>query len=268
MHWASLRLLRSVPDRLPETEVRALLDEHLAPERIAAEAAYLEANPWFERPYGWGWALMLVHEAAVWDEPDARRWAAALAPLGEVLERAFVAWLGKATYPQRDGMHSNSAFALARALPFARLRGGRLLAAVRGAAERWYADDRDYPAAWEPSGGDFLSPALAEAELMAGVVDGFAGWFDAFLPTIPTALLEPAVVSDPTDGQIAHLHGLNLSRACCWRRIAEALPEDDRRVAEIDAAVARHADASLPAVVGGHYTVEHWLAAYATLLLS
>lgn len=268
MHWALVRLLRTVPDRLPEAAVRALLDEHLATDRIAVEAAYLEEHPAFERPYGWGWGLMLVHEVASWDDPDARGWTRALRPLAETLEHSFAGWLGKATYPQRDGMHTNSACALSRALPFARLRGGELLAAIDDAAGRWFGGDREYPARWEPSGADFLSPALTEAELMTTLADGFVDWLDAFLPRLPQTLLTPAVVSDPADGQIAHLHGLNLSRAYCWRRIAEALPGDDPRLDTIRAAVGRHAAAAMPHVVGGDYNVEHWLAAYATLLLS
>jgi len=268
MHWALVRLLRTAPELTSAAEARAVLDQHLAPDRIAIEAAYLETHPGFKRPYGWGWALMLTHEAATWDDLDAHRWAAALEPLAETLERRYLEWLPKATYPQRDGMHSNSAFGLARALPFARLRSERLLAAITTAARRWFDDDRDYPADWEPSGADFLSPALTEAELMASVSRPFVDWFDGFFPQLPNSLLEPAVVSDSTDGQIAHLHGLNLSRACCWRRVAEALPQDDPRLGTIDAAIARYAEAALPHVVGGNYMLEHWLACYALLLLT
>ena len=268
MHWALMRLLRVAPDRVPAAEARAVLDEHLAPERLAVEAAYLESHRLFERPYGWGWALMLANEAATWEDPDARRWAVALKPLADTLERLYLEWLPKATYPQRDGMHSNSAFGLARALPFARLRSEPLEAAILTAARRWFGEDRDYPAAWEPSGADFLSPALTEAELMASFDEAFVDWFDRFLPELPSSLLEPALVSDSSDGQIAHLHGLNLSRAYCWRRVAEALPHQDPRRETIDAAIARHAEAALPHVVDDDYMVEHWLACYALLLLT
>jgi Protein of unknown function (DUF2891) len=268
MHWALVRLLRTAPAAVPQAEVRALLDEHLAADRTAVEAAYFEKHPTFKRPYGWGWALMLIHETVTWDDPDARRWAAALEPLAAVLERRYLEWLPTATYPQRDGMHSNSAFGLARALPLARLRREALLAAITDAAERWFGNDRNYPAAWEPSGADFLSPALTEAELMAEVSEHFLDWFDAFLPSLPRALLEPALVSDATDSQIAHLHGLNLSRAYCWRRVGEALPENDPRIETIRGSVACHAENALAHVVGGDYVVEHWLAAYALLLLT
>ena len=212
--------------------------------------------------------------AASWDDPGAERWAANLRPLAETLATRFVEWLPKATYPSREGIHGNSAFALARALPYARSGDGALLGAITDAASRWYGEDEDYPGAWEPSGADFLSPALVEAELMAGVLEPahFVPWLDGFLPGIaggePAALFAPAVVSDSTDGQIAHLHGLNLCRACCWSRLAEALPDGDPRIGVMRAAARRHADASLPQVAGSDYAVEHWLAAYAVLLLS
>lgn len=227
MHWALARLARLLPDAVPLAEVREAFDAHLTAEAVAAEAAYLDAHPMFKRPYGWGWALTLVHELNTWahlgDDPDARRWAANLAPLGEVLTAGYLDWLPRATYPERVGTHNNSAFGLSRALPFATARAGAgdgaLLAAVTGAAHRWFGGDRDYPGGWEPSGTDFLSPALVEAELMAGVLppEEFTGWLDGFLPGLaegrPESLFAPAEVSDETDGLIGHLHGLNLSRA-------------------------------------------------------
>jgi Protein of unknown function (DUF2891) len=278
MHWALVRMLRTMPERLPEAEIRGMLNEHLAAEPLAIEAAYFETHPGFKRPYGWGWALMLVHETSTWDDPDAKRWAANLAPLGEALTTRYVEWLPKATYPVRDGVHGNSAFGLSRALPFAaeRARAGdpALLTAVTDAAHRWYGDDKDYPARWEPSGSDFLSPALVEAELMASLMEpaGFAAWLDGFLPGIgeeePASLFTPAVVSDTGDGQMAHLHGLNLSRAFCWNRLADVLPEGDPRIPVMRASAQRHSEASLPHVAGGDYMVEHWLACYAVLLLT
>src|SRR5262249_48996784 len=158
-------------------------------------------------------------------------------------------------YPNRDGMHSNTAFGLARSLPWARrlARRGetRLLAAITEAATRWYGDDRNYPAGWEPSGADFLSPALAEAELMYETLDASSSlsWFDQSLPQLPAGrpppLFPPAVVSDETDGQIAHLHGLNLHRAFAWRRLSQALPAGDVRTPLLQEAATAHAAASL-----------------------
>jgi hypothetical protein len=278
MHWALVRLLRVVPESIAAAEARAILSEHLAQEPLAVEAGYLADHPMFERPYGWGWALMLVHEVETWDDPQARDWAANLRPLAEVVTSHYLTWLEKATYPIRAGMHGNTAFSLARALPFASERASRgdggLSHAIAETAGRWYGEDEDVPAAWEPDGYDFLSPALTEAELMSRVLtpERFPSWLDDFLPAIadekPETLFTPAVVSDDADGYIGHLHGLNLSRAYCWRRLAEAVPEDDRRSPVMREAADRHAEAALPRVSGSDYVLEHWLAAYAVLFLS
>jgi hypothetical protein len=175
-------------------------------------------------------------------------------------------------------VHYNSAFGMSRALDHAhaQARGGdrALLDAITAKAYDWFGGDTMYPAAWEPSGHDFLSPALCEAELMAKILpEGeFGLWLSVFLPGIaggePATLFKPAVVSDAADGQIAHLHGLNASRAWCWRRIAESLPAGDPRVGPAVAAARTHAGAALPHVVGDDYAVEHWLACYAVLMLS
>ena len=280
MHWAIVRLLRLFPDLPAAADARITLDELLTPDHLAAEVAFF-ADPHhrtLERPYGWGWLLTLHHELATWDDPDGQRWAAAVAPLADVLATNLVVWLPRLTYPQRTGLHPNTAFGLSRSLDHARWRADRgdeaLVTAIHAAARGWFAADTDYPAHYEPSGADFLSPALTEAELMARLLPptAFPAWLDRFLPGIvkenPTALVHPAVVSDATDGQIAHLHGLNLSRAWCFIQLAGSLPDDDPRGPALLAAAKRHADAALPHVVGGDYMTEHWLAAYATLLLT
>jgi hypothetical protein len=279
MHWLLVRLLRAVPDSVPAGEIRAALDAQFSPVALAAEAEFIAGpNGRRQRPYGWGWALALAQEARGWDDPDAQKWATAMAPLAEALTGCFLEWLPKATYPVRYGVHANSAFGLSRALPHARRLAAdgdsRLLTAINAKAEDWFGADTLYPGGWEPSGHDFLSPALTEAELMSCLLpaDEFAGWLSLFLPAIvsgePSSLFTPAVVADPADGQTAHLHGLNASRAWCWRRIAEALPDDDPRAGLALAAAREHAGAALPHVVGDDYMVEHWLACYAVLLLS
>ncbi len=286
MHWALVRLLRLRPDAAGAGAARAVLDENLTAGALTTEAAYFTDHRGFERPYGWGWALTLAHELSIWDDPDARRWAANLEPLAGTIVDLYLSWLPRATYPSRGGAHDNSAFGLVRALPYARARSGasgagtgtrdagrRLSGAIEDAARHWFGGDRDYPAGWEPGGADFLSPALTEAELMAEVLPGddFAVWFGRFLPGIadgqPASLFQPAIVSDPTDGQIAHLHGLNLYRAYAMQRLVAALPAGDARVPVLRDAADRHAGASLPAVCGGDWMVEHWLACYAVLLL-
>ena len=280
MHWVLVRLLRLFPDLPVADDARTVLDERLTADALAIEAAFC-ADPehrGFERPYGWGWALTLANELAGWDDARGARWLANMTPLTAILRGRFLEWLPDATYPLRTGLHGNSAFGLSLALAYAqreaRAGRGELEHAIRDAATRWFANDRDYPAHLEPSGSDFLSPALTEAELMRSLLDedAFVAWLDEFLPTLaigePASLLEPAIVSDPSDGQGAHLHGLNLSRAYCMRRIAEALPAGDPRIDVLATSSKKHADASLGAVVGSHYMVEHWLAAYAMLLLS
>jgi hypothetical protein len=195
-----------------------------------------------------------------------------LQPLTDVFVGRFLAFLPNATYPIRVGTHFNPAFAVRLALEYADGTGdATLAAALRDAARRWYLADRDCQA-WEPGGDDFLSSALMEAECMRVVLDGpaFHAWLDAFLPRIvdqqPGTLFTPAFVSDRTDGKIAHLDGLNLSRAWCWRSIARALPADDARVATAERAAMAHLEASLPHVAGD-YMGEHWLATFALLAL-
>jgi Protein of unknown function (DUF2891) len=279
MHWLLVRLLRLAGDRVPAGEIRELLDAQFTADNLAAEVSFVTGSGGgHEYPYGWAWALALVHEIASFDDAQARRWLTAIAPLADALTKGFLNWLPKDTYPIRYGMHANSAFGLSVALPFAarQAQAGQpeLAEAIQAKALGWFAGDTDYPGGYEPSGHDFLSPALAEAELMSRLLaqPEFADWLAAFLPGIaggePASLFTPAVVSDASDGLIAHLHGLNASRAYCWRRIAENLPDDDARIEPALAAARTHLDAALPHVVGDDYMVEHWLAAYAVLALT
>jgi hypothetical protein len=279
MHWLLVRLLRLAGDLVSSGEVRALLDAQFTADKLAAEASFVvSADGRHERPYGWAWALALVHEIASIGDAQASRWLTAIAPLADALTKGFLDWLPKATYPVRHGVHANSAFGLSVALPFAarQAQAGRpdLAMAIEAKALGWFAGDADYPGSYEPSGHDFLSPALTEAELMSRLLaqPEFADWLAAFLPGIadgePVTLFTPAVVSDASDGQIAHLHGLNASRAYCWRRIAESLPDGDARIGPALAAARTHLDEALPHVIGDDYMVEHWLPAYAVLALS
>lgn len=277
MHWVLVRLLRLVPDAVPERTIRARLDETFTAAGALAEAAFVTSPDTgvYERPYGWGWALQLTAELGRWDDPDARRWAAALVPLDRALESAFCSWLPSLTYPVRHGVHANSAFGVSLALDRADqlAAGGRgaLRDGVIAAVDRWFGADTDAPARFEPSGNDFLSPSLTEAELVGRLHPGsFPRWLEAFLPGLaagePTELFTPAVVSDSRDGHLGHLHGLNLSRAWALRRLAALLPVADPRIPVLRAAAGEHAGAARPYVVGGDYALEHWLAAYALLL--
>ncbi|HST92540.1 MAG TPA: DUF2891 domain-containing protein [Brevundimonas sp.] len=268
--WTLFTLLRLYPD-MPEAErIRSLADQLFTTGNVATETAYLTRSEsrGFERPYGWGWLLMLAAELE--RHGDGR--AATLQPLTQAFAERFTDFLPLADYPVRVGTHYNTAFALRLALDYADSAGDETLAALcRDRAYRWHSGDRDCQA-WEPSQDEFLSPALMEAVLMRRVMqpDAFRLWFAAFLPRLdahePATLFQPAGVSDRSDGKIAHLDGLNLSRAWCWREIASALDADDhlRRIAR-DAAEL-HLDAALPHVTGD-YMGEHWLASFALLAL-
>ena len=279
MHWLLVRLLRVAAGAVPASEIRAALGRRFQRVALAAEERFIAGPDGLaECPCGWGWALALVHETATWDDQDGRKWASAMAPLADELGGLFLEWLLTATYPVRYGVHPNSAFGLSRALPYAaaRARSGdpALLEAITAKALAWFGSDMLYPGSWEPSGHDFLSPALTEAELMAQILhrSEFADWLGMFLPGIeqgePASLFTPAAPPDSGNGNIAHLHGLNASRAWCWRRLAESLPEGDPRIGPAVTAARAHAAAALPHVVGDDYAAGHWLAAYAVLMLS
>jgi hypothetical protein len=267
--WQLLRLLRLHPDLADAAAIRTRADAMLVPDKGAGEIAYFHrpGTATFERPYGWAWALALHDEAARHDAP----WAAALAPLATLLAARFRALLPRMTYPLRVGTHFNTAFALTLAWDWATTRDPELRAQIAAAVPRWFADDRDCQA-WEPGGDEFLSPALSEALVMSRVLDAsaFRAWFDAFLPRVadgqPATLFVPATVSDRSDGKIAHLDGLNLSRAWCWRAIAAALGPAHPVAARAERTATDHLAASLPHL-GEDYMGEHWLATFALLAL-
>jgi hypothetical protein len=267
-HWLLARLLRLEPNLPQAGRIRAHFASAFTVEAVAGEAAYFERplSRGFERPYGWAWLLKLAAEMK--EAPSGR----ILQPLADAVVRRFHDFLPKADYPLRAGVHSNTAFALTLALDYAAAAGdGALAALLRSKALAWYAHDVGCQA-WEPSGDEFLSPALMEAELMRRVlpVPEFRGWFTRYLPRAgeetPATLFAPAVVSDRSDGKIAHLDGLNLSRAWCWRGIAAGLGEEDPVRALATTAADRHLAASLPHVTGD-YMGEHWLASFALLAL-
>ncbi|WP_339913590.1 DUF2891 domain-containing protein [uncultured Brevundimonas sp.] len=272
--WTLFTVYRLYPDNAEAGAIRALADELFTATGIAAETAYLArpSSRGFERPYGWAWCLMLAAELSRHDSEEGRRWAVALRPLAEAFARRFRDFLPLATYPVRVGTHYNTAFALTLTLDYADAAGDAELAALcRDKALAWHGDDRDCQA-WEPSQDEFLSPALMEAELLRRVLEpaAFVDWLDRFLPRLeseqPATLFAPASVSDRSDGKIAHLDGLNLSRAWCWRGLASALPVGDPRRSVALTAADRHMDVALPQVTGD-YMGEHWLASFALLAL-
>ncbi len=273
-YWLLATVLRLFPDIGEASEIRKLFDAQLTPSSVKGEIDYLDKplRTIFERPYGWAWLLKLAAELSRHRSGEARKWSSALAPLARAFTDRFLAFLPKATYPTRVGTHFNSSFAVTLTLEYADVADEKALRRLLVAkACDWYRDDSDCQA-WEPGGDDFLSPALMEAECMRRVLDAqdFQVWLDRFLPRLadrkPASLFKPAIVSDRSDGKIAHLDGLNLSRAWCWRSIAASWPASDPRHAiALDAADA-HLAASLP-YVAGEYMGEHWLATFALLAL-
>jgi hypothetical protein len=276
-HWMLVRLLRLFPNLHEQKEIRAVLAEHLAGKNLRAEADSFRRPhaQSFERPYGWAWLLKLAEELHGWDDPDGRAWSKNLKPLADVVVARYLAFFPKQTYPIRSGVHPNTAFGLTFAFDYARAVGDKRLQEV--IVERsltYYLRDAGVPAAWEPDGADFLSPSLAEADLMRRVLPTgvFPTWFYHFLPDVakgePRTLLQPAHVTDRSDPQLVHLDGLNLSRAWCMRGIAAALPKDDPARKVLAESAERHAEAALPHVTSGDYAGEHWLASFAVYLLS
>jgi hypothetical protein len=273
-YWLLLTLYRLFPDLHEAAAICAVADAHLVPDRIAGELAYLDrpGSGGFERPYGWAWLLMLAAEAERHETSEGRGWAAALRPLARALALRFCEFLPRLTYPVRTGSHANTAFALALAHEYAAATADdRLMAVICARARAWYGKDENCPA-WEPGGDDFLSPALIEAECLRRILPlaEFRGWLSGFLPGLaagdPATLFTPAIVSDRSDGKIAHLDGLNLSRAWCWRGVARAASSDSGLRPMALAAAERHRDAALPHVAGD-YMGEHWLASFALLAL-
>ena len=265
-YWLLARALRRFPAAPFAAEIADLFERQLTADKIAAECAYFDAPSarGFERPYGWAWALKLAGELAA-----APRGSDAMAPLARRLARRLYDFLPLSPYPVRAGAHASSAFALRLAADYAEATGDEALAArLVATARRWFGADEACPAWGEPSGEDFLSPTLIEAEAMRRLLPApeFALWFDRFLPHIPPALFVPAEVRDRADGKIAHLDGLNLSRAWCFAALAGSLPPGDARAAPMRRAAQDHLAASLPHLAAD-YMGAHWLGSFAWLAL-
>ena len=276
-HWLLVRLLRLNPDAPFAPEARAALEQSFTAANVEAEASYLRGagRASFERPYGLAWLLELSAELRRFDDADARRWSGALAPLETEVVARLESWLPKLQYPIRVGEHDQTAFAFGLAWDWAGVAGDtRMRKLLTEAASRFYRHDRDCPLAYEPSGEDFLSPCLAEADFMRRVLDAsqFSRWLTTLLPAIPkqssAAWLQPAVVTDRSDPKLAHIDGLNLSRAWMLEGIAAALPPHDPRIPALLETAARHREASLPAVTGEFYEGGHWLGTFAVYLTS
>jgi hypothetical protein len=275
-HWLLVRLIRTFPDAPFVLAAREALRQSLTAENIVQEAAYLrgEGRASFERPYGLSWLLQLVAELREWDDLQAREMATNLGPLEQAVLERLNRWLPKLSHPVRIGEHDQSAFALGLMLDYAHTAGDKKFAdLIQSKARQFYLGDKNCPLAYEPSGEDFLSPCLGEADVMRRVLPGpeFARWLRTFMPQISTSerkWLEPVASPDPSDPKLAHLDGLNLSRAWMLEGVAAGLPKNDKRLRSIMAAAEAHRRAGLAAVTGEHYEGGHWLGSFAVYLVT
>src|ERR1700751_4633517 len=276
-HWLLVRLVRTFPDAEFVPSARAALRQSFTAENVTQEAAYLrgEGRASFERPYGLAWLLQLAAELREWDDADATEMSANIRPLEQAALERLSTWLPKLANPVRIGEHDQTAFALGLMLDYARGVGDeKFTALVMSKGRQFYLGDKNCPLAYEPSGEDFLSPCLGEADLMRRVLSSqeFARWLQTFMPQISRSgddkWLQPVVSPDPSDPKLAHLDGLNLSRAWMLEGIAAGLPKHDKRLASIRAAAGAHRRAGLAAVTGEHYEGGHWLGSFAVYLVT
>ena len=274
-HWLLVRLLRLFPGAPFASKARSELALSLNTQAIAGELAYFKRadRASFERPYGLAWLLRLSAELRDWEDPQAQAWSSALRELeGEAASR-LKSWVPKLHYPIRVGEHDQTAFSFGLMWDWAGIAGdSQMRTLLSDAAGTFYLHDRNCPLNYEPSGEDFLSPCLAEADFMRRVLNAheFRRWLSGFLPGIPrsagSAWLKPAVVTDRSDPKLAHIDGLNLSRAWMLEGIAHGLPAPDRRIPVLLELAKQHRDAALPAVTGEHYEGGHWLGTFAVYL--
>jgi len=278
-HWLLVRLVRTFPEASFAGAARDALKQSLSAENLKQEAVYIrgEGRSSFERPYGLSWLLQLCAELREWDDPQAREWSANLKPLEDAAVERLTTWLPKLSHPVRVGEHDQTAFGLGLMFDYARtVKNDALAKLIRDSAKKFFLADKNCPLAYEPSGEDFLSPCLGEADLMRRVLPQkeFASWLKQFMPQIPVGRegsenadwLRVEISPDPSDPKLAHLDGLNLSRAWMLEGILSALADDDPRRPALQAAADAHRHAGLAAVTGEHYEGGHWVGSFAVYL--
>lgn len=273
-HWMLVKLLKQFPALSEAAAIRAAINKTMTVENILAEVRYFEAplaKTW-ERTYGWAWLLKLHQELNNWNDADGKQWLVALQPLTNLIVQRWMEFIPKQTYPNRTGVHPNTAFGLVFALDYARAVGDHTFEkAIVGHAKNLYGGDKNVPASWEPDGADFLSPSLEEADLMRRVLSQseFLKWFTTFLSLKDlNHLSKLPVVSDRTDYQIVHLDGLFLSRSWCMKGISSVLPSSNPAKVIFRKSSISHLATALPHVVSGNYGGDHWLASFAVYALT
>lgn len=273
-HWMLIRLLKLYPNLPNNKIIRQAIDKNLTSENIAIETRYFdyENTKNWERTYGWAWILKLDEELLTWNDSDAKKWHHNLQPLTNKIVSLWTDFIPKQTYPHRNGVHTNTAFGLVFALDYARAKNNKVFEKqIVEHAIHLFNKDTDAPAKWEPSGADFLSPSLEEADLMIRVLnkEDFKKWRDDFftdeslihLTTLP-------FVSDRNDLQIVHLDGLHFSRSWCMKRLAESYPESDPKRKMLIDSYKKHLSTALKSFSAGHYSGDHWLASFAVYALT
>lgn len=274
-HWLLVRMLNTAGDKVDRAPIIAGLEQSFTEEKLAGELrSYTrEGNATFERPYGIAWYLQLTSELRQASFPQAEDWLATLLPLESAIVATTSEWLQKLAYPIRTGEHSQTAFAFGLMLDWSRQSGDKEFEQLlTRRVKAYYLEDRNCPVAYEPSGQDFLSPCLAEADLMRRVLPGdeYSEWLTRFFPQLGSSAetwMKPATVVDKSDGKLAHLDGLNLSRAWMLEGILSALDDNDPRIPLLTKTLDAHKAAGLDSVFGDmHYMGSHWLGSFAAYL--
>ncbi len=271
-HWLLVRLCRYFPGATFQEAARQALNQSFTLEKLAGEVAYLQRHPFFECPYGFAWLLQLMMELREWNDPQAKEWVTVLEPLETSIAANFHRWLQRIETPDRTGAHFNTAFPLALALDWASITKQTAFAAlVQSKAQKFYLNDQNYPLHIEPLAYDFVSPGLAEADLMRRILApaNFANWLTRFLPQLLSEEIEswqPMLVTNPQDYLQSHFQGLNLSRAWMIEGIISSLLESNSRTDSLGIAAALHRHSGLATVASDHYSSSHWLGTFTVYL--
>lgn len=272
-HWLLARLARLFPEESFSISAQQALNKSLTPEKIEGEVSYLQHHPRFEVPYGVAWLLQLATELREWNDASAKIWQTVLQPLEDLIAENLQQWLEKLTICDRTGMHKQTAFGLGLILDWAQVAENTdIIKLIENKARQFYLNDKNHSLRLEPLGYDFLSPCLAEADLIRRILtkNAFAQWLTEFLPDIPidnsTNWLKPVAVDDSEDYMQSHFYGLNLSRAWMLEGIISRLPEEDKRIKTLQNIANIHRRIGLESAVSKHYAGSHWLGTFAVYL--
>ena len=273
-HWMLVRLLKLKPEIANKNDIITALNNSFNKSAIEVEKEYFtkyETGKTFERTYGWAWLLKLDEELASWDNEAAKQWHKNLQPLTKQIVDLWTEYLPKQTYPNRTGVHPNSAFALGFAIDWARSVGNKEFErALKKKSLEFYENETQTPAHLEPDGADFFSPSLQIADLMRRILSRgeFEKWLDNFYtPKGIERISQLPIVSDLSDYQTVHLVGLSFSRAWCMKEVAKYLPDNHLLKPRFEETARKLLNNALPLVFDGNYGGEHWLASFALMAL-